>query len=308
MYRYAASGCPHLATNKQVALALPPDAIRLHSQSAEWIEVSHTFTGHYAEKSGLFWMYRAVGSGLWYKPGRTLEVRTHEQLMALAGNVSTWDAVHAWLLQQGYNTFVVTHRCEEWGAAWLSEIVDVPGEPHRPPPPTRKATAHTSAALARRFLNGTCVRKFARGFWPARLEPCLCCAWAVQMPTWCAFGDNFTVQYALGTEPEPPETINMLGTPPIIVRGGAPHAARVVPSAAGAAPAPRVGGGAAAAASTALGGNNAVNASTAVARSARRLQLGLSDLVRTPGTKGGGRKGTDTIHFFHMTCAQAGRE
>lgn len=311
VYRYDRPGCPHARTNNGTALPVPPPSARVHDHSAEWVEVTHTFTGHYAERSGLFFMYRAAGSGLWYRLGRTLEVRTHEQAMAMAGNATDWEQVHAWLLARGYRSLVVTHKCEHWGAAWVWEVVHVPGILHEPPPPAQRATALTSARLAQRFLAETCLVRFARGY-GSRREPCSCCAWAAAKPTWCAAGSAFTVSFARGEAPQPGGVLNVGGVLPIIVgagasrepRGallGAPNASEARGAdrtASRAARPPREGG---------AGRSKRRGPRPALAH--RRLQLGLSDLVRDPASfsraGGGAPKEPDTIHFYHMTCAEA---
>lgn len=309
IYRHREAGCPHEKTNNMTALPVPPTSLRLHNHSAEWVEVSHTFTGHYAERSGLFFMYRAVGSGLWYKLGHTLEVRTHEEAMARA-NATDWEQVHTWLLSQGYGSLVVTHRCEHWGAAWMSEVIDVPGVAHQPPPQRQRATAETSAALALAFLTDVCLVRFARGYAPLR-EPCSCCAWAAAKPTWCASGVDFSVRFGLGDQPQPAGTLNTRGVPPIIAQlaAGGKRAAALSTKA----------GRELASGSMPLGARRrgaapakpaATNASRALPGSAqlpgRQLQLGLSDLVRDPAGVVPGKRvyEADTIHFFHMICAQ----
>lgn len=60
-------------------------------RDAGWLEVSHTFSGYFMERSGL-WMYVARGSGLWYNASSTMVVPDAVDL-ARALNLSLVDPV-----------------------------------------------------------------------------------------------------------------------------------------------------------------------------------------------------------------------
>jgi hypothetical protein len=228
VYRYNETGCPYMRLNRGRVIAPPPDTITLRDGRAGWIEVTHSFTYHYAEQRGLFWMYRAVGSGMWYRAQDGIfEARSHEALHALAatsGQPNTWASVRDWALARAYRTLFVTHRCETWSNSWYDEIVGVlprtPAEGNHTQVErwgAQPRSGKDANKLADRFLRGTCRPHFARGYWPSRLRQCECCAWNEREPTWCAFGNAFSVQYGLGEPMANASSVNTPGVLPYII-------------------------------------------------------------------------------------------
>ncbi|KAJ1620031.1 hypothetical protein T492DRAFT_1080786 [Pavlovales sp. CCMP2436] len=224
IYRFAHAGCPHRPTNNNTARVLPPELPPLKNHTEEWVEVTHSFTRHYAEV-GLSFLYRAKGSGLWYKLGgessKVLEVRTHERLYVLSGqNVTSgaWPQVRQWAVSRGLESLLVTHRCEAWGPAYHDEIVQIL-------PPAFVATGNAritpseSRARAQTFQRELCAPYYAGGYWP-RLHSCNCCAWGVQEPTWCAQGEGFGVRYSVEGELLGASDVNRQGAPPFLFLGG----------------------------------------------------------------------------------------
>jgi hypothetical protein len=209
-----------------------PDSLRVHNASAEWVEVFHQFSSHYAEQQGLRWMYRARGSGLWYRQRRVFEGRNDSRLFPLLGVGTTWRSfgdsakrwreVREWALNHGIDTFVFTHRCERWSPGWHYELVEVTHDAPRSQLATNISGLQLSTPEARAlsFLQNTCLARFGRGYGPAHHEPCNCCVWHWHRHTLC-FGrgqdGEAAVRYGLEGEPwQPLSAKNTRGIVPYI--------------------------------------------------------------------------------------------
>eukprot|EP00304_Pavlova_gyrans_P006677 CAMPEP_0206040892 /NCGR_PEP_ID=MMETSP1466-20131121/5646_1 /ASSEMBLY_ACC=CAM_ASM_001126 /TAXON_ID=44452 /ORGANISM="Pavlova gyrans, Strain CCMP608" /LENGTH=224 /DNA_ID=CAMNT_0053415575 /DNA_START=162 /DNA_END=832 /DNA_ORIENTATION=- len=94
IYRHPIAECPasgpQLGSRRRAtrlrALAMPEPFAQdpRFTRYGEWVEVTHTFSWDLVESAG-FWMYRAVGSGLWYRMGHALHLRDKQTMAEAAG-------------------------------------------------------------------------------------------------------------------------------------------------------------------------------------------------------------------------------
>jgi hypothetical protein len=124
--------------------------------SATWIEVTHHHNPNSYERES-FWMYRAAGSGLWYRQGkvRVLLGYTAKHLQHTSSRKAE--------LVAGFNTLARSH-CKDWHPVPRVELITYFGDPSKVPNPLPWFTPA--------FVNTTCRDHFAAGWSPRECARC----------------------------------------------------------------------------------------------------------------------------------------
>jgi hypothetical protein len=170
------------ALRMRARLNAPAEAKHRSSSTGGWIEVTHRPTTNPEEERAL-WMYRAVGSGLWFNAGLGARVFTRdigfEEALDLSRGARPAELPSAALGRGGgalgADTFV-RNRCEVYSPAPRIEIATVrfAGSGVRS---MQQQAANAppggapSSSLA--FMNCSCAQHFSTG-WPPGAHPCRC--------------------------------------------------------------------------------------------------------------------------------------
>jgi hypothetical protein len=136
-------------------------AHELHDSTQLWVEVTRHYSVNEFERKTM-WLFRARGSGLWFRAGRALVFEVDTGFDDAALN----EKKQAEAMRHGYGA-LVRNKCEFWHVARRVELVSFP--------PVNATGLDRFVAGA--FLNSTCPTLFSHG-WPAGAHMCARCAWS----------------------------------------------------------------------------------------------------------------------------------